>query len=91
MGDSTMNYSLNPQYKYSNKELQPELDLDTYDFGARHYDAVLGRWMGVDKLNELSVDVTPYGYAENNPMNMLQNYHLNGFLRTISPNNKSNF
>jgi RHS repeat-associated protein len=73
MGDSTMNFSLNPLnfYKYNSKELQPELDLDTYDFGARHYDAVLGRWMGVDAMAVLSDDLSPYNYVENNPLNML--------------------
>jgi len=73
MGDASMNYSASPQnlYKYEGKELQPELNLDTYDFGARHYDPVLGRWMGIDPLAEVSDNLSPYNYVENNPMNLM--------------------
>ena len=35
-------------YKYNGKELDRMHGLDWYDYGARHYDAVLGRWMCVD-------------------------------------------
>ena len=34
-------------YKYNGKELDCMHGLDWYDYGARHYDAVLGRWMCV--------------------------------------------
>ncbi len=73
MGDSTMNFSLSPLnfYKYNGKEIQPELDLDTYDFGARHYDPVLGRWMGVDALASRNVDFSPFNYVANNPLNLI--------------------
>jgi len=71
MGDSTMNYALTPinQYKYSGKEWQPELNLNTYDFGARHYEPILARWMVIDPLAEESADLSPYDYVANNPMN----------------------
>ena len=39
-------------YKYNGKELDHMHGLDWYDYGARHYDAVLGRWMCVDPLAE---------------------------------------
>ncbi len=73
MGDNTMNYSSSPAnyYKYSSKEIQPELNLNTYDFGARHYDPVLGRWTAVDPLAATSDDLSPYNYVENNPMNII--------------------
>jgi RHS repeat-associated protein len=73
MGDSTMNYTSTPldYYRYSGKELQPELDLNTYDFGARHYSPLLGRWMSVDPLGVSYEDETPYGYVANNPLNMI--------------------
>jgi RHS repeat-associated protein len=71
LGDSTINYAVTPPdyYRYEGHELQPELNLDTYDFGARHYDPVLGRFMGVDALAEESDDLSPYTYVANNPMN----------------------
>jgi RHS repeat-associated protein len=68
-----MNYSSSPQnlYKYEGKEQQPELSLNTYDFGARHYDPVLGRWTAIDPLAEESEELSPYNYVENNPMNLM--------------------
>jgi len=71
MGDATMNYASSPQnqYKYSDKELQPELSLNTYDFGARHYDPKIGRWMSSDPLAEDYEDLSPYNYVANSPLN----------------------
>jgi len=55
-------------YKYNGKELQEELGLNMYDYGARNYDPALGRWMNIDPLAERATDWTPYRYAFNNPL-----------------------
>ena len=58
------------KYKYNGKELQDELGLNWYDYGARNYDASLGRWMNIDPLAEVSPDWTPYRYCYNNPVKL---------------------
>jgi hypothetical protein len=41
------------------------------DYGARNYDALLGRWMGVDALAEKYMAYNPYVYCLGNPISLI--------------------
>jgi RHS repeat-associated protein len=53
---------------YNGKEFQSDLNLDWYDYGARMYDAQLGRFFIQDRFAEKYASFTPYQYALNNPV-----------------------
>ena len=55
-------------YKYNGKELDTKKGLNWYDYGARHYDATLGRWFVVDPLAEKYYSTSAYGYCLNSPV-----------------------
>jgi RHS repeat-associated protein len=58
-------------YTYNGKELNSDFGLDLHDYGARWYDASIGRWHGVDPLAEAFIVHSPYNYGVNNPIMMV--------------------
>jgi len=58
----------NHLYKYSGKELDEEIGLNWYYFGARYYDPEIARWMSVDPLAGKYPSLSPYVYCANNPL-----------------------
>ncbi|MDU3627321.1 MAG: RHS repeat-associated core domain-containing protein [Bacteroides caccae] len=55
-------------------------DAQPYDYGARMYDAALGRFMKTDRFSEKYVSLSPYQYGANNPVN---NIDVNGDSITV--------
>ncbi|MCP4177716.1 MAG: hypothetical protein GY756_08115 [bacterium] len=64
--------SLDPENKnkflYNGKELQDDHGLDWHDYGARMYDAQIGRFFTQDPLTQYS---SGYVYVGNNPISMI--------------------
>ncbi|MFW6327936.1 MAG: RHS repeat domain-containing protein [Bacteroidota bacterium] len=73
------------KYLYNSKEIQNDFDLYWYDYGARFYDPMLGRFHSIDPLAEKFSFQTPYSYGANNP---ILNIDVNGeyFLKYSSKN-----
>lgn len=62
-------------YKYNGKEYDTKKGLNWYDYGARHYDAALGRFHTNDRFAEKYYSMSPYQYGANNPA---RNIDING-------------
>jgi len=59
------------QHLFNGKELLEDAGLNWYDYGARMYDAALGRWHVTDLMAEKYSSLTPYNYAMNNPVTFI--------------------
>jgi RHS repeat-associated protein len=59
------------EYKYTGKELDEEGGFNLYYYGARYFDAKIGRFTSVDPLAEKSPGWSPYVYTEDNPLRFI--------------------
>ncbi|HCC17681.1 MAG TPA: hypothetical protein DEP83_03820 [Porphyromonadaceae bacterium] len=63
--------AVNQPYRYNGKELDRFQNLDLFDYGARHYDAALGKWLIPDPLAEKYYSISQYAYVANNSVNLI--------------------
>jgi RHS repeat-associated protein len=83
-------------YKYNGKELNTDLGLNLSDYGARWYDAALGRWWSVDPMGEAYASSSGYNYVLNNPLIFVdpdgmsvRNSWYDSFLSSVEDNNQT--
>ena len=60
---------LDAKYRFTGKERDTETGYDY--FGARYYDSRIGRWLQVDPLADKYPEWSPYNYALNNPVKLI--------------------
>ena len=61
---SNISDNLGTIHKFTGKELDDEHGLDWYYFGARFYDAEIGRFLGIDPYSDAYPSWTPYQYGQ---------------------------
>ncbi|MEZ5045294.1 MAG: RHS repeat-associated core domain-containing protein [Saprospiraceae bacterium] len=75
-GNSVVDQEKLNRYQYNGKELTEDLGLNWNDYGARWYDAAVGRWGAVDPLAEKYFSLSPYNYVSNNPLVFVDLYGM---------------
>jgi len=82
--DDSKTFTRSNPYLYNGKEEQP-MPGKWLDYGARFYDAQLGRWHSVDPAAALYYPFSPYQYGGNSPVNTIDIggklfVYVNGFM-----------
>jgi len=70
-GRSSNSANPNDNYKFTGHERDDEAGLNLDYMGARYYDPSIARFMSIDPLASKRSWVSPYNYAQNNPLNRI--------------------
>lgn len=57
------------KFQFNGQEKQEEFGLNWTHYGARFYDAQIGRWHSPDAYSGLTHEESPFAYVSNNPVN----------------------
>jgi RHS repeat-associated protein len=75
MTSNMVNNSSDNKYLFNGKELQDDnlggVKLDWYDYGARFYDAQIGRFTTQDPFADKYYSLSPFSYVANNPLKFI--------------------
>ncbi|HRO76938.1 MAG TPA: RHS repeat-associated core domain-containing protein, partial [Crocinitomicaceae bacterium] len=82
-GDSSLRTFTKKRYRYVGKE--KDLESGLYYYGARYYLAWTCRFISVDPLSAKYAQLSPYNYADNNPIN---DYDIDGMQNNNSEGSK---
>jgi RHS repeat-associated protein len=74
-------------FSFNGKEKLDEINGagNNLDFGARIYDARMGRWLSLDLLDSKYPDLTPYNFCVNSPL-LLKDIDRKDFIPTVTNN-----
>jgi RHS repeat-associated protein len=73
------------KYQYNGKELNEELGLNWYNYGARMYDATIGRFPCIDPIADQFPHVSAYNCAENEPIAHIDLHGLQKYKPKVQP------
>ena len=82
---STLPGTVTP-YLYNGKEMDRMNGLNSYDYGARWRDGIVGGWPGVDPLAEKYYSISPYVYCKNDPVNYIDPDGMDWYTSTDGKN-----
>ena len=95
-GSSMARMEGSERYKFSGKEFDTKNGIYLYDFHARQYSPIHGRFTSLDPLCEIDYAISPYAFCRNNPVRYTDPtgnivLFINGFCVNPSESGNSNY